>query len=64
MPGGKPGHVTGHDMRLVRHCAAEQVTKLDAFFVDQFENPDNPLAHEKVTAPEFWQQCDGELEPS
>ena len=62
MPGGTSGHVTGHDMRAVRQRAAELVTELDGFFVDQFENPDNPLAHEKVTAPEFWQQCDGELD--
>ncbi len=27
-----------------------------AFFADQFNNPDNPLAHETGTAPEIWAQ--------
>jgi cystathionine beta-synthase len=28
----------------------------DAFYIDQFNNPANPLAHEMSTAPEIWQQ--------
>jgi cystathionine beta-synthase len=28
----------------------------DAFYIDQFNNPANPLAHETSTAPEIWQQ--------
>ncbi|WP_218668892.1 cystathionine beta-synthase [Variovorax sp. KK3] len=28
----------------------------DAFFADQFNNPDNPLAHASSTGPEIWQQ--------
>jgi cystathionine beta-synthase len=28
-----------------------------AFFADQFNNPDNPLAHQASTGPEIWQQC-------
>lgn len=27
-----------------------------AFFADQFNNPANPLAHERTTGPEIWQQ--------
>ena len=27
-----------------------------AFFVDQFNNPNNPLAHELTTGPEIWEQ--------
>ena len=27
-----------------------------AFYIDQFNNPANPLAHESTTAPEIWQQ--------
>src|SRR5471032_3031524 len=27
-----------------------------AFYIDQFNNPANPLAHEMTTAPEMWQQ--------
>jgi cystathionine beta-synthase len=29
-----------------------------AFYVNQFENPDNPAAHERTTAPELWAQLD------
>jgi cysteine synthase A len=61
-PGGISGKVTGQDMHLVKERAAELVKEKEAFFVDQFENPDNALAHEKVTAQEFWQQCGGELD--
>jgi cysteine synthase len=28
----------------------------NAFYIDQFNNPANPLAHETGTAPEIWQQ--------
>jgi cystathionine beta-synthase len=33
-----------------------------AFFADQFNNPDNPAAHEQTTAPELWQQSGGRLD--
>jgi cystathionine beta-synthase len=33
-----------------------------AFFVNQFGNPANPLAHETTTAPEIWEQMDRELD--
>ena len=33
-----------------------------AFFADQFNNPDNPAAHERTTGPELWSQCDGQLD--
>src|ERR1700751_5271879 len=29
-----------------------------AFFVNQFRNPENPLAHETSTGPEIWDQMD------
>lgn len=32
------------------------------YFINQFGNPDNPLAHEQSTAPEILQQMDGELD--
>lgn len=32
-----------------------------AYFINQFNNPDNPLAHERTTAPEILQQLDGDV---
>ena len=60
--GGTPGAVTGHDMRRVKERAAMLVKQLGAFFVDQFENPANPMAHETITAPELWEQLNGNLD--
>jgi len=33
-----------------------------AYFINQFGNPDNPLAHEQTTAPEIVEQMDGDLD--
>jgi cystathionine beta-synthase len=33
-----------------------------AWFVDQFANPANPLAHEQTTGPEIWQQMSGHVD--
>ena len=33
-----------------------------AYFINQFANPDNPLAHEQTTAPEIFEQMDGNLD--
>lgn len=33
-----------------------------AFYVNQFANPANPLAHETTTGPEIWQQLDGDVD--
>jgi cystathionine beta-synthase len=33
-----------------------------AFFVNQFANPANPLAHETTTGPEIWQQMDHDVD--
>lgn len=43
---------------LGRSIAAEK----GAFFINQFGNPDNPLAHEKTTAPEIFEQMDGKVD--
>jgi cysteine synthase A len=61
-PGSHPGQVTGQDMKLVKAKAASLVKELGAFFVDQFENPANPLAHETVTSEEIWQQTGGHID--
>ncbi|MCI0517729.1 MAG: pyridoxal-phosphate dependent enzyme [Woeseiaceae bacterium] len=33
-----------------------------AYFMNQFGNPDNPLAHETTTAPEIFEQMDGKVD--
>lgn len=32
------------------------------YFINQFENPANPLAHETTTAPEIWEQMNGQVD--
>lgn len=34
----------------------------NAYFINQFGNPDNPLAHEQTTAPEILEQLDGKVD--
>jgi len=36
--------------------------KKGAYFINQFGNPDNPLAHEQTTAPEILEQMDGDVD--
>lgn len=36
--------------------------ELGAFFVNQFANPANPLAHETTTGPEIWEQMDHDVD--
>lgn len=33
-----------------------------AFYINQFSNPANPLAHETTTAPEIWEQMSGKVD--
>jgi len=33
-----------------------------AYYINQFNNPANPLAHEQTTGPEIWQQTDHQLD--
>ncbi|ODT07279.1 MAG: cystathionine beta-synthase [Mesorhizobium sp. SCN 65-20] len=33
-----------------------------SFYVNQFANPANPLAHETTTGPEIWQQLEGDVD--
>lgn len=43
---------------VAKRIAEEQ----DGFFVNQFENPANPLAHETRTGPEILEQMDGDVD--
>ena len=43
---------------MAKRIAEEQ----GAFFVNQFGNPDNPMAHETTTGPEIWEQMEGKLD--
>jgi cystathionine beta-synthase len=42
--------------------AKELAEKRGAFYIDQFNNPANPKAHETTTAPEIWDQMGGEVD--
>ncbi len=42
--------------------AARIAAETGAYYVNQFANPANPLAHETTTAPEIWRQTDGRLD--
>lgn len=44
------------------YSVAERLTReLDAFRPNQYANPANPLAHEKTTGPELWEQTAGRI---
>jgi len=57
-----PGKVSGEDLKLVERRAREIVAERGAFFVDQFNNPDNAAAHELGTGPEIADALDGRLD--
>ncbi len=42
--------------------AARIAGETGAFYVNQFGNPANPLAHETTTAPEIWEQMEHDLD--
>ena len=46
---GHPAYYQDYAARLARALPS-------AFFADQFNNPNNPLAHERTTGPEIWAQ--------
>ncbi len=52
---GSEGHVTGADIAAATRRAQELAEELDAFYVDQFNNPSCVRAHEEGTGPEIWE---------
>ncbi|WP_096702048.1 pyridoxal-phosphate dependent enzyme [Magnetospirillum sp. 15-1] len=45
-----------------RNVAARVATETGAHFIDQFNNPANPAAHEDGTGPELWEQLGGQVD--
>lgn len=48
-------------MEGARDLAHTMQQKGEGFVLDQFANPDNPLAHYQTTGPEIWRDTDGEI---
>ena len=48
-------------MELARDTAEKLRDQGKGIILDQFANPDNPLAHYEGTAPEIWRDTDGKL---
>ncbi len=48
-------------MEGARDLADEMVRKGEGILLDQFANPDNPLAHYQTTAPEIWRDTEGKI---
>ncbi|MCL4336139.1 MAG: cysteine synthase family protein [Candidatus Thermoplasmatota archaeon] len=61
-PGGIPGLVSAEDLALVEEKTNELGDKLGAYRPDQFNNPDNAIAHEITTGEEIWNQTDGRID--
>jgi cystathionine beta-synthase len=52
---GHPEYYQDYAARLARETPG-------SFFADQFNNPNNPRAHQETTAPEIWEQCEHQLD--
>ncbi len=54
-----PGEGSDGAIREARRLHAEEPEKY--FYPDQYKNPANPRSHYESTAPEIWEQSDGEI---
>src|SRR5215203_7131106 len=54
-----PGEGSDGAIREARRLHAEEPEKF--FYPDQYKNPANPRSHYESTAPEIWEQTDGEI---
>lgn len=54
--------VTKAHPEYYQNVAARIAEETGGFYVNQFSNPDNPVAHEQTTAPEIWEQMDHRLD--
>jgi len=52
---------TAGSMELARDTAEQMRDAGRGIILDQFANPDNPLAHYEGTAPEIWRDTEGKL---
>jgi cystathionine beta-synthase len=52
---GHPEYYQDYAARLAREMPG-------AFYIDQFNNPNNPRAHEETTGPEIWEQMGHEVD--
>ena len=59
---GRPGQVTGDDLKRVEVVTNELTRKLNGFRADQFKNPSSVKAHFTGTGPEIWKQTGGKVD--
>ncbi|HKI95576.1 MAG TPA: cysteine synthase family protein [Gemmatimonadales bacterium] len=59
---GRPGQVTGDDLKAVEVVTIELTRKLRAYRADQFKNPSSVKAHYTGTGPEIWKQTKGSVD--
>ncbi|XP_053203360.1 uncharacterized protein LOC128388040 [Panonychus citri] len=59
---GKPGNVTADDVAAAEEAAMKVKDEIGAYYVDQFNNQTNWLAHYEMTGPEIWRQTAGKID--
>jgi cysteine synthase len=46
----------------VNFVKQQKIQNIEQYVPNQFDNPDNPLAHYETTAPELWEQTNGRID--